>query len=70
VQTAQYVKDGYGKDYRIMNLKKEAYDAQEVLMLANALSYYEQKLLFEKEEEMAKECAVDPEGWGIAPLCP
>jgi len=57
--------DGYGKDYRILNLKKEVYDAKDVLMLANALTYYEQKLLFENEERVAEEYNIENPLWII-----
>lgn len=40
--------DGYGKDFRILNLKEEAAeDKTETLLLGNLLSFYEQQRVFE-----------------------
>jgi len=40
--------DGYGKDFRILNLKEEASDEKtETLLLGNLLSFYEQKRVYE-----------------------
>ncbi|MBN1547542.1 MAG: DEAD/DEAH box helicase family protein [Syntrophaceae bacterium] len=42
--------DGYGKDFRILNLKEETTeDNTEKLLLANLLSFYEQQLVFEDQ---------------------
>lgn len=41
--------DGYGKDFRILNLKEEtAEDKTETLLLGNLLSFYEQRRVFEE----------------------
>lgn len=42
--------DGFGKDFRIVNLQKHLTEAtQRLLLLGNLLSFYEQKLRFERE---------------------
>lgn len=42
--------DGYGKDFRILNLKQETTEGQtETLLLGNLLSFYEQQRLFEAQ---------------------
>ena len=44
--------DGYGKDFRILNLKEEAAeDKTETLLLGNLLSFYEQQRVFEEGGE-------------------
>lgn len=44
--------DGYGKDYNILNLKSEnVLDYNEIYLLGNLLSFYEQKLYFNKKED-------------------
>jgi len=44
--------DGYGKDFRILNLKEEAAeDKTETLLLGNLLSFYEQQRVFEEQAE-------------------
>ncbi|MBP7946058.1 MAG: DEAD/DEAH box helicase family protein [Verrucomicrobia bacterium] len=42
--------DGYGKDFRILNLKEETTeDKTETLLLGNLLSFYEQQRVFEEQ---------------------
>ncbi len=44
--------DGYGKDFRILNLREETTeDKTETLLLGNLLSFYEQQLVFEEQAE-------------------
>ncbi len=44
--------DGYGKDFRILNLKQETTEEQtETLLLGNLLSFYEQQRIFEEQAE-------------------
>jgi len=44
--------DGYGKDFRILNLKEETTeDRTETLALGNLLSFYEQQGVFEEQAE-------------------
>jgi hypothetical protein len=44
--------DGYGKDFRVLNLKQETTEEQtESLLLGNLLSFYEQQRMFEAQEE-------------------
>jgi len=44
--------DGYGKDFRILNLKEETTEANtETLLLGNLLSFYEQQRVFEEQED-------------------
>ena len=43
--------DGYGKDFRILNLQQEGNAEQtDILLLANLLSFYEQQLVFTEHE--------------------
>jgi len=42
--------DGYGKDFRILNLKEETREEQtDLLLLGNLLSFYEQQRVFEEQ---------------------
>jgi hypothetical protein len=44
--------DGYGKNFRAMNLKQETSEEQtEMLLLGNLLSFYEQQLVFQEQAE-------------------
>jgi len=57
--------DGYGKDYRIINLKNDSFDnsTRYRLMLANLLSFFEQKKVFRKYEEQYKEYNIKNPLW-------
>ena len=47
--------DGYGKDFRILNLQQETTEGQtDTLLLANMLSFYEQQLVFAEQEEQLR----------------
>ena len=44
--------DGYGKDFRILNLREETTeDKTEILLLGNFLSFYEQQCVFEERTD-------------------
>ena len=44
--------DGYGKDFRVLNLREEAAeDRTDALLLGNLLSFYEQQLVFRERAE-------------------
>ena len=49
-----FYNDGYGKDFRVLNLLKDTTPEQtDILLMANLLSFYEQQLVFaEKEDEL------------------
>jgi len=47
-----FYNDGYGKEYRILNVNKDTHVTDRVL-LANLLTYYEQKLVFDDLKEIA-----------------
>jgi len=56
--------DGYGKDFRILNLKEEATeDKTEALMLGNLLSFYEQQRVFEESGEELRSYNLDKPLW-------
>lgn len=49
-----FYNDGYGKEYRILNVNKATHENERVL-LANLLTYYEQKLVFHDLKTVAME---------------
>jgi len=56
--------DGYGKDFRILNLKEETTeDKTETLLLGNLLSFYEQKLVFEEQAEALRPYNLEKPLW-------
>ena len=48
-----FYEDGYGKDYRILNLKEDNFDFKNKYLTANLLSYYQQLLIFKNKPEIA-----------------
>jgi len=59
-----FYNDGYGKDYRILNLKENVTDtSQDMLMLANLISFYEQVLVFEDNLETFAEYNIEKPLW-------
>jgi len=56
--------DGYGKDFRILNLKEETTeDKTEMLLLGNMLSFYEQQRVFEENCEALRPYNLDKPLW-------
>jgi hypothetical protein len=47
-----FYEDGYGKDYRILNLKEDNVDFKNKYLTANLLSFYQQLLLFKNKPEL------------------
>lgn len=56
--------DGYGKDFSILNLKDyEDTDAVHTLILANLLSFYEQRRYFHENESKIRDYLLEPPLW-------
>jgi len=56
--------DGYGKDFRILNLKQETREEQtELLLLGNLLSFYEQLRLYEEQNERLRPYNLEKPLW-------
>jgi len=56
--------DGYGKDFRILNLKEETTEEKtETLLLGNLLSFYEQQRVFEEQAEGIRSYNLDNPLW-------
>ncbi len=56
--------DGYGKDFRILNLRDETdEDKTELLLLGNLLSFYEQRRLFEEQAENLRHYNLEKPLW-------
>ena len=50
-----FYEDGYGKDYRILNLKEDNLDFKNKYLTANLLSFYQQLLIFKNKPELASQ---------------
>ncbi len=55
--------DGYGKDFRLLNLKDSGGEYQDLLMLGNLLSFYQQKLCYADLGEKTEEYNLSPPLW-------
>ncbi|MEM3824002.1 MAG: DEAD/DEAH box helicase family protein, partial [Candidatus Bathyarchaeia archaeon] len=57
--------DGYGKDFRILNVSTKKFATTDVttIQLANLMSFYEQILLYEKLENTIKEYNIEKPLW-------
>lgn len=58
-------KDGYGKEYKILNLRDKtySYEIKHKLMLANLLSFYQQKKIFNENPEAVQEYEIEEPLW-------
>lgn len=58
-------RDGYGKDYRLLNVKDAKFDqkTKQIVMLANLLTFYQQKRIFDENPELAKEYNIEAPLW-------
>ena len=56
--------DGYGKDFRVLNLKEETTEKQtEMLLMGNLLSFYEQQCVFEEQAEVLRPYNLEQPLW-------
>jgi hypothetical protein len=60
-----FYRDGYGKDYRLLNIKDAKFDqkTKHIVMLANLLTFYQQKRVFDENPELAKEYNIEAPLW-------
>ncbi len=59
-----FYKDGYGKDFHILNLQRETTPEQtEMLLLANLLSFYEQKRVFAEQTDALRPYNLEKPLW-------
>lgn len=56
--------DGYGKDFRVLNLKQETTEKEtEMLLLGNLLSFYEQQRVFQDQAEALRPYNLEQPLW-------
>jgi len=60
-----FYRDGYGKDYRLLNVKDAKFDqkTKHIVMLANLLTFYQQKRVFDENSGLAKEYNIEAPLW-------
>ncbi|RKU30563.1 restriction endonuclease subunit R [Candidatus Poribacteria bacterium] len=57
--------DGYGKNFRILNVKQDEEPQTATLFLANLLSFYEQRRYFKQEREAVRDYGLDSPLWAF-----
>lgn len=57
--------DGYGKNFRILNIKHDADTQTETLLLGNLLSFYEQRRYFNENKEVVHNYGLESPLWAF-----
>lgn len=55
--------DGYGKDYRILNLKDDSSSYQRLYLTANLLSFFQQLLVYSTNDKLARDFNIHKPLW-------
>ncbi len=58
-----FYEDGYGKDYRILNLKDDSSAYQQLYLTANLLSFYQQQLLYRDKKQLIQQFMLHKPLW-------
>ncbi|MCS4238287.1 hypothetical protein M2306_001604 [Myroides gitamensis] len=58
-----FYEDGYGKDYRILNLKEDNTDYQQLYLTANLVSFFQQQLLYKEKKTELKDFLLHKPLW-------
>lgn len=60
-----FYSDGYGKNFRILNVRHDEETQTETLLLANLLSFYEQRRYFKEDTEAVRAYGLDSPLWAF-----
>lgn len=58
-----FYKDGYGKEFRLLNLKQESYGAKDALLCANLLTFFQQRLVLKNNPIISSEYHIRSPLW-------
>ncbi|MFK8303560.1 DEAD/DEAH box helicase family protein [Capnocytophaga stomatis] len=58
-----FYEDGYGKDYRILNLKEDNAKYQQLYLTANLVSFFQQQFIFREQKPQLKEFLLHKPLW-------
>ena len=58
-----FYEDGYGKDYRILNLKEDDTDYRQLYITANLLAFYQQLLIFKEQKNTLRDFLLHKPLW-------
>ena len=57
--------DGYGKNFRILNVRHDEETQTETILLGNLLSFYQQRRYFKQNTEVVRTYGLDPPLWAF-----
>ena len=60
-----FYEDGYGKNFRILNVKHDDATQTETLLLGNLLSFYEQRRYYKEQQDAVQTYGLDPPLWAF-----
>ncbi len=60
-----FYQDGYGKNFRILNVKHDEETQTEMLLLANLLTFYEQRCYFKENQSAIRDYGLEPPLWAF-----
>lgn len=60
-----FYEDGYGKNFRILNVKHDDATQTETLLMGNLLSFYEQRRYFKEQQDAVQTYGLDPPLWAF-----
>lgn len=58
-----FYEDGYGKDYRILNLKEDDTAYRQLYLTANLLAFYQQQLIFKEQKDTLRDFLLHKPLW-------
>lgn len=58
-----FYEDGYGKDYRILNLKEDDAGYRKLYLTANLISFYQQQLIFKEQKTILRDFLLHKPLW-------
>lgn len=60
-----FYEDGFGKNFRILNVKHDDATQTETLLMGNLLSFYEQRRYFKEQQDAVQTYGLDPPLWAF-----
>lgn len=58
-----FYEDGYGKDYRILNIKADDEDYRKLYLTANLISFFQQQLIFKEKNSLIRDFLIHKPLW-------
>lgn len=58
-----FYEDGYGKDYRILNIKADDEDYRKLYLTANLISFFQQLLIFKEQSDQIRDFLIHKPLW-------